>query len=161
MKNKGKTINSEGCPKGKAWGTSRGIDCLSWVFYIRMLFSLKSQGHEFIVLSSRVRDWRTRIYCLVLKTFFTDKNLLSYPWDFQENIIFLCGKWRNLLSLLSFPHKNVILFKVSTTRICILVLETFILLSSRLSFISSRVSFFSLRVSFLSSRLSRVWLFFC
>ena len=61
----------------------------------------------------------------------------------QENIIFLCGKrrkddkfwgmswgWsprdilRNLLSFLSFPHKNVILFKVSRTRICILVLKT-------------------------------------
>ena len=91
----------------------------------------------------------------------------------QENIIFLCGKqrkdnkfwgiswgWsprdilRNLSSFLSFLHKNVILFKVLRTRICILVLKTFILLSSRLSFFSSRVSFFSSRVSFFSLRLS-------
>ena len=97
----------------------------------------------------------------------------------QDNIIFLCRKqrkddkfwgmswgWsprdilRNLLSFLSFLHKNVILFNVLRTRICILVLETFILLSWRLSFFSLRVSFFSSRVSFLSLRLPRVWLFF-
>jgi len=61
VENEGKTINSEGCPKGKARGTSR-------VFHIRMLLSLKSRGQEFIILSSRVSISRTRIYRLVLET---------------------------------------------------------------------------------------------
>ena len=103
----------------------------------------------------------------------------AFRQEIWEYIIFLCGKQRkddkfrgmshgqnprdilrNLLSFLSFLHKNFILFNVLRTRICILVLETFILLSSKLSFFSLRVWFFSSRVSFLSSRLSRVWLFF-
>ena len=54
MENEGKTINSEGFPEGEAWGTSWGIYRLSWVFYIRMLFSLKSWGQEFVLLSSRL-----------------------------------------------------------------------------------------------------------
>ena len=67
--------------------------------------------------------------------------------EIRKNIIFLCEKqrkddqfWgmsrgrsprdipRNWSSFLSFPHKNVILFKYCRTRIGILVLETFILL---------------------------------
>ena len=48
MKNKGKTINSEGCLEGEARGTSRGIYRLSRVFHIRLLFSLDLQGQEFV-----------------------------------------------------------------------------------------------------------------
>ena len=44
----------------------------------------------------------------------------------KEIIIFFCGKQRNLASFLSFPHTTVILL-VWRTRICILVLKTFIL----------------------------------
>ena len=40
MKKEGKTINSEGCPKGEAWGTSQGINFLAWVFYIKFVFFL-------------------------------------------------------------------------------------------------------------------------
>ena len=42
MKNSGKTINSSGCPEGEALGTSLGIYRLSFVFHIRLLYSLKS-----------------------------------------------------------------------------------------------------------------------
>jgi len=40
MKNSGKTINSSGCPSGFALGTSLGIYRLSFVFYIRLLYTL-------------------------------------------------------------------------------------------------------------------------
>ena len=42
MKNSGKTINSEGCPEGEAQGTSRGFFRLSFIFHIRLLYSLES-----------------------------------------------------------------------------------------------------------------------
>ena len=49
MENEGKSINSEGCPEGKARGTSRGIYCLSFVFHIRLLFflDLKEINHSY------------------------------------------------------------------------------------------------------------------
>ena len=44
VENGGKSINSEGCSEGEAQGTSWGIDSLSLVFHIRMLFFLKTAG---------------------------------------------------------------------------------------------------------------------
>ena len=36
-------MNSEGCPEGEARGTSRGIHRPAWVFYIGLVFFLKSK----------------------------------------------------------------------------------------------------------------------
>jgi len=63
MKNKGKTINSEGCSEGEARGTSRWIYHLSWVFYIRLLFflDLKEINHSYPKYEGKVYkfSWKT------------------------------------------------------------------------------------------------------
>ena len=63
MKNEGKTINSEGCPKGEARGTSWGIYRLSWVFHIRLLFflDLKEINHSYPKYEGKVYkfSWKT------------------------------------------------------------------------------------------------------
>lgn len=105
VENEGKTIDSKGCPVGEARGTSH----LSWVFHIRMLFSLKSQRQEFIILSLRLSS-RTRIFHLVLKSFilFLEPfKRIYFLYSHTLSIFHLRYWWSYILDIkLSYGRKN-------------------------------------------------------
>ena len=61
--------------QGMSWGTSQGIDCLSWVFHLRMLFSLKTAGQEFVFLSLRLSFYSSRLSFFSLRVSFLSSRL--------------------------------------------------------------------------------------
>ena len=129
MENEGKTINSKGCPKGEARGTSQGIYHLSWVFHIRLLFflDLKEINHYYPKYEGKVYkfSWKTA----------------GKEWNSREEWKSRGEEWKSRGQEYKFLSMRLLF------------------LSSRLSFFSSRVLFLSLRVSFFSCSLLREFIY--
>ena len=118
MKNSRKTINSSGCPSGFALGTSLGIYRLSFIFHIRLLYSLesledknKTLKHKNETLEEKNESLEEKIETLEEKNesleeknesleeknenleekneCLEDKNIIFCPQDFKENNILM------------------------------------------------------------------------